>query len=94
MHPAPVPKGCLISVSRRGAGSGGRGMPCSGDALRKGPAVQAAKHPGARSTSAEGPDGHTGTPVRGAPDVCLVLNGSVGLPTNRTAAGDLAEQTD
>src|SRR5262249_28783423 len=59
-------EGRLISVSRRGAGSGGRGMPCSGDALRKGRAVQAAKHPGARSTSAEGPDGPSGTPVRGA----------------------------
>jgi len=40
-------------------------MPGSGDALRKGPAVQAAKHPGARSTSAEGPDGPSGTPVEG-----------------------------
>ena len=36
-----------------------------------------------------------GTPVRGAPAEGLVLNGSVGFsPTNRTAAGDLAEQTD
>jgi hypothetical protein len=33
MHPALVTEGCLISVSRRGAGSGGRGILCIGDAM-------------------------------------------------------------
>ena len=32
-YPALVAEGCLISVSRRGAGSGGREIPCIGDAV-------------------------------------------------------------
>jgi hypothetical protein len=45
MHPAPVPKGCLISVSRRGAGSGGRDYDLASEMRCKGPAVQAASEP-------------------------------------------------
>ena len=40
-----VTEGCLISVSRRGAGSGGRGIRCIGDVVQP-PAVQAAHCPG------------------------------------------------
>jgi hypothetical protein len=38
MHPAPVPKGCLISVSRRGAGSGGRDYDLASEMRCEGPA--------------------------------------------------------
>jgi hypothetical protein len=42
MHPAPVPKGCLISVSRRGAGSGGRDYDLASEMRCGDPAAQAA----------------------------------------------------
>jgi hypothetical protein len=51
----PRTEGCLISVSRRGAGSGGRGMTCIGDAVQ-GPAVQAASSRRANRAS-PGPTG-------------------------------------
>src|SRR5262245_19706504 len=91
----PGAEGCLISVSRREAGSGARETDLAPEMRLPGRGGPGREGPGVRSTSAEGPDGPSAAPVRGAVAVGLVLNGSASVTlANCTAAGDLAEQTD
>jgi len=94
----PVTEGCLYSIFRCRAGSGGRGMTwcrrCNTKARRSKPRLIPARLP-----RAEGPDGRYGRrPVRGRQPECLALNGGELRPFNRvqrderSTTGDSAEQ--
>jgi len=88
-YPAPVTEGCLISVSRRGAGSGGRGIPCIGDAVSwpGGPSREA---PGA-STLRRGAltAGTAGRLSEASGPSARSLNGQIAPCVKRPTPGDL-----